>query len=249
MTIRVGVLGAAGKMGTTVCEAVEDAEGLELVAQVDPPSGLSGLDALDGCDVAVDFTQPDAVMDNARYCLSKGVHCVIGTTGLSEENLAELEAATGRANCFVAPNFSIGAVLAMRFSEMAAPHFASCEVVELHHNEKLDAPSGTALRTARLVADAWSSRGRPAGGEPAAGEAETVPGARGADVDGVRVHAVRLQGVVAHQEVVFGGPGQTLTIRHDSMDRTSFMPGVILAIKRVGELDGLTVGLEAVLDL
>lgn len=262
MAIRVGVFGAAGKMGRTVCDAVWTDPDCELVAVVDPgaegeeihglrcafgPEGIAEADA----EVAVDFTEAGAARKNVRFCTDHGVHCVVGTTGLTDEDLDEIRgwAEEGDANVFVAPNFSIGAVLAMRFAAEAARHLGSCEVIELHHNEKLDAPSGTALRTARGVADAWREHGRPAGGEPAPGEEEKVPGARGADVDGVRVHAVRLQGLVAHQEVVLGGPGQMLTIRHDSTDRTSFMPGVLLAVKEVGSRPGLTVGLEELLGL
>lgn len=262
MAIRVGVLGAAGKMGRTVCEAVDGDTDLELVAVVDPGAegeevhGLPcafGAEALDeaGAEVAVDFTVAEAARKNVRFCTDHGIHCVVGTTGLGDDDLDEFRgwAEAGDANVLVAPNFSVGAVLAMHFSALAARHLGSCEVIELHHNEKLDAPSGTALRTAKGVAEAWGEHGRPPGGEPASGEEEKVPGARGADVDGVRVHAVRLQGLVAHQEVVLGGPGQMLTIRHDSIDRTSFMPGVLLAVKSVGSRPGLTVGLEELLGL
>lgn len=262
MTLRVGVLGAGGKMGRTVCEAVAADPDLDLVGVVDPGAEgreLFGLRCGFGAETlaeaeaeaAVDFTLAEAARKNVRFCTDHGIHCVVGTTGLSDEDLAEFRrwAESGDANVFVAPNFSVGAVLAMHFSALAARHLGSCEVVELHHNEKLDAPSGTALRTARGVAEAWREHGRPPGGEPASGEEEKVPGARGADVDGVRVHAVRLQGIVAHQEVVLGGPGQMLTIRHDSIDRTSFMPGVLMAVKAVGSRPGLTVGLEALLRL
>lgn len=262
MAIRVGVFGAAGKMGRTVCDAVAADPDCELVAVVDPGAegeeihglpcafGPEGM-AEAGAEVAVDFTQADAARKNIRFCTDRGIHCVVGTTGLGEGDLEEVRVwvDAGDANVFLAPNFSIGAVLAMRFAAEAARHLGSAEVVELHHNQKLDAPSGTALRTAKGVAEAWREHGRPEGGEPASGEEEKVPGARGADVDGVRVHAVRLQGLVAHQEVVLGGPGQMLTIRHDSIDRTSFMPGVLLAVKEVGSRPGLTVGLEELLGL
>jgi 4-hydroxy-tetrahydrodipicolinate reductase len=253
--IRVGVLGAAGRMGQAVCGAVYSDPELELVARVDP--GVDGFadtpDALieSGAEVAVDFTRPDAVMDNIRFCVSGGIHVVVGTTGLTADGLAEVSrlVSDGGANVLVAPNFSIGAVLMMHFAKQAARYLGSCEIVELHHNAKLDAPSGTALKTAREVADSWKAHGRPPGGEAAEGEEEKVTGARGADVDEVRVHSVRLQGLVAHQEVLFGGVGQTLSIRHDSIDRSSFMPGVILAVKQIGTRPGLTVGLEHLLDL
>lgn len=250
--IKVGVLGAAGKMGQTVCAAVEADPELDLVARVDPALGADRDELVrSGAEVAVDFTQPDQVMDNIRFCVEHGVHVVVGTTGLSASDLDEVQrlAAGGESNVFVAPNFSIGAVLSMVFARRAAPFFGSAEVVEQHHNEKLDAPSGTALRTAEGIADAWREHGRPGGGEPAEAEQEVVPGARGGDVRGVRVHGVRLRGRVAHQEVLFGGPGEGLSIRHDSFDRVSFMPGVLLAVKRVASRPGLTVGLEALLDL
>lgn len=250
--IRVGVLGAAGRMGRTVCDAVTADGELDLVARVDPSGGQdvsTSLDALSGVEVAIDFTQPAAVMDNVRHCLGHRVHVVVGTTGLSADDLEEIEGLVGEANAFVAPNFSIGAVLMMHFAKQAARHLGSCEVVELHHNAKLDAPSGTALQTAREIADVWRTHGRPAGGEAASDEEEVVAGARGADVDGVRVHAVRLHGLLAHQEVLLGGEGQTLSIRHDTLDRTSFMPGVLLAAKSVASTPGLTVGLERLLGL
>jgi 4-hydroxy-tetrahydrodipicolinate reductase len=250
--IRVGVLGAAGKMGRAVCEAVRADADLELVARIDPAGGegyAAGPEALveAGAEVAVDFTRPDTVADNVRFCVEHGVHCVVGTTGVDHEVLRDI-AQGGRANVFVAPNFSIGAVLAMRFSAEAARYLGSAEVVELHHNQKLDAPSGTAWETARRIARSWAEHGRAPGGEPAAGEQEKVAGARGADVDGVRVHSVRMAGLVAHQEVVLGGEGEILTIRHDSIDRTSFMAGVVLAVRKVAALPGLTVGLEHLLD-
>lgn len=260
--IRVGVLGALGKMGRTVCAAVAADPELELAAAVDPAAPgtpVSGVDSSDdlkalvesGCEVAVDFTRPDAVLDDVRFCLNNGIHCVVGTTGLSAEDLdslARLAADTGK-NVFVAPNFSIGAVLAIEFAKQAARYLGSCEVIELHHNEKLDAPSGTASTTAQQIAAAWAEHGRPPGGEPAPGEKETVSGARGGEVGGVRVHSVRLRGLVAHEEILFGGEGQLLTIRHDSIDRSSFMPGVLMAIKAVGNRPGLTVGLEHLLDI
>ncbi|MGH2845712.1 MAG: 4-hydroxy-tetrahydrodipicolinate reductase [Thermoleophilaceae bacterium] len=219
MTINVAVSGAAGRMGQTVCEAVEGSDDLALVGRADPLLETGLPDVLGDADVVVDFSTPDAALDNARRCLEAGVHCVMGTTGA---DFSPLEG-VGEANLFVAPNFAIGAVLMMRFAAEAARHLPECEIVELHHDRKLDAPSGTAARTADLV--------RAAGGnvhEP--------------------IHSVRLPGLVAHQEVIFGGPGQTLTIRHDSVDRASFMPGVLLAIRRVGSLDrSPVIGLEHLL--
>jgi len=217
--INVAVSGAAGRMGATVCAAVEGAEDMALVGRADPQLELDLLDVLGDADVVVDFSTPDSALANARHCLEAGVHCVMGTTGA---DFAELEG-FGTANLFVAPNFAIGAVLMMRFAQEAARHMPECEIVELHHDRKVDAPSGTAARTADLV--------RAAGGH--------VP---------EPIHSVRLPGLVAHQEVLFGGPGQTLTIRHDSIDRASFMPGVLLAVRRVGELErSPVIGLEALL--
>jgi 4-hydroxy-tetrahydrodipicolinate reductase len=234
--VRVAVIGAAGRMGSTVCQAVRDDPETELVAEVDFQDSLEQvIDA--GADVAVEFSLPDSVKRNTAWLLERGVHTVVGATGLTDEDLAELEALTGPANLFVAPNFAIGAVLMMRAAEMIARHLPDVEVTELHHDRKVDAPSGTALRTARLIAQA--RRGEPS-------RADEHP-ARGQLVDGVPVHSVRLPGLVASQEVVFGAQGQTLTIRHDSLDRSSFMPGVLLAVKRVATLPGLTVGLEHLL--
>jgi 4-hydroxy-tetrahydrodipicolinate reductase len=254
--IRVGVLGAGGRMGRTVCGAVASAEDLELVAAVDPAhvgetvedvpiaEGLGTLTEA-GAQVAVDFTHASAVMANARWCLRNGVHVVIGTTGIGPDDLAELAslADTTEPNAFVAPNFAIGAVLMMRFAEQAARYLDAAEVIELHHDGKADAPSGTALATARRIAAARSGEWRAPAGDDA------HPGARGAEVEGVRVHAVRLPGLLAHQEVVFGGPGQTLTVRHDSTDRASFMPGVLMAVRAVADRPGLTVGLDALLEV
>lgn len=232
------MIGAFGRMGSAVCHAVEADPDCELVAKVGSDGRLEEvLDA--GADVAVEFSVPDSVKRNVAWLLSRGVHSVVGATGLSDADLSELEALTGPANLFVAPNFAIGAVLLMQLAAQAARHLPHVEIVELHHDRKADAPSGTALRTARLVADARK-------------DAPGIPGpegqpARGLVVDGVAVHSVRLPGLVASQEVVFGGPGQTLTIRHDSLDRTSFMPGVLLAIREVAARPGLTVGLESLL--
>jgi 4-hydroxy-tetrahydrodipicolinate reductase len=217
--INVAVSGAAGRMGTTVCEAVHSADDLALVGRADPRLDASLADVLGDADVVVDFSTPQAAVDNARACLEAGVHCVMGTTGA---DFSELEG-VGEANLFVAPNFAIGAVLMMKLAAEAAAHMPDCEIGELHHERKVDAPSGTAARTAELV--------RAAGGrvhEP--------------------IHSVRLPGLVAHQEVIFGGVGQTLTIRHDSIARESFMPGVLLAVRRVGSLErSPTVGLEHLL--
>jgi 4-hydroxy-tetrahydrodipicolinate reductase len=251
--IRVGVLGAAGRMGREVRRAVASSDDLELVAAVDTvhigedADGvvISGsLDTLTGADVAVDFTHPSVVLENIRWCLAHGLHAVVGTTGLTAGDLDEVRALADEAdaNCVIAPNFALGAVLLLRFAAEAARFFDAAEVIELHHDGKADAPSGTALATARAIGAAragdWSA--------PDAIGAE--PSSRGAEVEGVRVHAVRLPGLVAHQEVLFGGPGQVLTLRHDALDRTAFMPGVLLAVRSVGNRPGLTVGLDALLD-
>lgn len=246
--LRVGVLGARGKVGREVCRAVDAAEDMTLVAEVDAGDDIGALTANDA-GLVVDFTHPDVVMDNLRYCVQHGIHAVVGTTGFDEERLATLrgwlEDAPGT-GVLIAPNFSIGALLMMRFAAQAAPFYDSVEIVELHHPHKADAPSGTARRTAELVARAR----REAGSDPAPDATSTsLEGARGADVDGVRVHALRIQGMVAHQEVVLGGQGETLTIRHDSMDRSSFSPGVLAGLRAVGDHPGLTVGLEHFLPL
>lgn len=244
--IRVGVLGAAGRMGREVCRAVQDAPDCELVATVDRGGALEGLlDA--GAEVAVDFTHPDVVMDHVRFCVDHGLHAVVGTTGMDADRLAAVRgwlATAPGVGVVVAPNFSVGAVLMMRFAAQAAPFYESVEIVELHHPDKVDAPSGTARRTAELVAAARDRAGRgPAPDATATG----LPGARGASVDGVPVHAVRLRGLVAHQEVLLGAAGETLTIRHDALDRASFMPGVLLAVRAVRARPGLTVGLDPLL--
>jgi 4-hydroxy-tetrahydrodipicolinate reductase len=217
--IRVAVSGAAGKMGEEVCRAVERADDMELSGRADPALDTTLADILPGADVVVDFTRPDTALDNARACLEAGVHCVMGTTGADFAQLAGV----GSANLFVAPNFAIGAVLMMEAAKLAAPHMPECEIVELHHDRKLDAPSGTAARTAELIAAAGGNVHQP-------------------------IHSVRLPGLVAHQEVIFGGLGQTLSIRHDSISRESFMPGVLLAVRKVGELEqSPTFGLETLL--
>ncbi len=244
--IKVAVLGARGRMGQAVCRAVGDAAGLDLVAALDVGDGLS---AVAGADVAVDFTVPAATEANVHALIDAGVHAVVGATGWSEESLGRVVEHLGsapRSNVLVAPNFALSAVLAMRFAAEAARFFESAEVVELHHPDKVDAPSGTAVHTARLIAAGRRAAGL--GPSPDA-TASALDGARGADVDGVRVHAVRLRGLVAHEEVLFGNPGEQLTIRTDSFDRSSFMPGVLLAVRTVHRLPGLTVGLEPVLAL
>ncbi|MBO4163758.1 MULTISPECIES: 4-hydroxy-tetrahydrodipicolinate reductase [Micromonospora] len=244
-SIRVGVLGARGRMGAEVCRAVDGADDLTLVAAVDQGDELAGAEA---AEVVVDFTTPDVVMDNLRWCVDRGVHAVVGTTGFTRARLEQVRgwlADRPDVGVVIAPNFGIGAVLMMQFAARAARHFESVEIIEQHHPRKLDAPSGTATHTARLVAQARAEAGL--GPMPDATKDE-VPGARGADIDGVRVHAVRATGLLAHQEVLFGTLGETLTIRHDSYDRVSFMPGVLLAVRAVRQRPGLTVGLDALLD-
>ncbi len=246
--IRVGVLGARGRMGQQTCEAVVAAQDMDLVAAVDSGDWLFSV-ADGGAQVLVDFTHPDVVMDNIRFAIDEGIHAVVGTTGFTDERLAQVQewlSAKPEVGVLIAPNFAIGAVLSARFARIAAPYYESAEVVELHHPEKVDAPSGTASRTAQLIAQARRDAGL--GPIPDA-TTQQVDGARGADMDGVRVHAVRLRGLVAHQEVMFGAEGETLTIRHDSLHRTSFMPGVLLAVRRISSHPGLTYGLEPLLDL
>jgi 4-hydroxy-tetrahydrodipicolinate reductase len=253
MTIRVGVFGAGGRMGATVCAAVAADPDLELVAAVDPGrvgDEVEGVPiagdaaAMAAAEVAVDFTALAAARTNARWCADHGVHAVIGTTGFAAGDLEDLAAAFTTSNCLVAPNFAIGAVLMMRFAELAAPYFETAEVIELHHDAKIDAPSGTAMMTVQRMAGAsptWA---------PDPTQHEVVAGARGGvGPAGIRVHSVRMRGLVAHQEVLLGTAGQSLTIRHDSYDRTSFMPGVVLAVKQIASRPGLTVGLDALLGL
>jgi 4-hydroxy-tetrahydrodipicolinate reductase len=259
--IRVGVFGAGGRMGATVCAAVHGDPELELVAAVDPHhAGIdlgqvgvhgtgvqmsAGPQALvdRGAEVAIDFTVVDAARENLRFCAERGVHAVVGTTGFTDAELGEF----GRlfdesaANAMIAPNFAIGAVLMMRFSELAAPYFETAEIIELHHDGKIDAPSGTAVLTAKRLAAA----SKEWGDDPTT--TIVAAGARGATVDGIPVHSVRMRGMVAHQEVVLGTTGQSLTLRHDAYDRSSFMPGVLLAVKHVAARPGLTIGLEAIL--
>jgi len=246
--IRVGVLGARGKVGTEVCRAVEAAPDTELVAAVDAGDDVEEL-VRTGAQVVVDFTHPGVVMDNLRFCIEHGIHAVVGTTGFDQPRLDRLEewlAGTSDVGVLIAPNFSIGAILMMRFAAQAAPFFESVEVVELHHPDKADAPSGTARRTAELIAAAR----RAAGSDPMPDATTTgLEGARGADVDGVRVHGLRVRGLVAHQEVILGAAGETLTIRHDSLDRVSFTPGVLVGVRSIVDHPGLTVGLDSFLDL
>ena len=246
MTIKVGVLGARGRVGSEVCRAVERAGDLKLMAAI---GSADPVDALALADVVVDFTRPDVVMDNLRWCIGRGLHCVVGTTGFDEERLETVRRLLADApgvGVVVAPNFSVGAVLMMRFAAQAAPFYESVEIIELHHPDKADAPSGTSRRTAELIGAAR----REAGLDPVPDATSTgLPGARGAEVDGVHVHSVRARGLVAHQEVLLGSAGETLTIRHDSMDRASFVPGVLLAVRGIVDRPGLTVGLEDFLDL
>lgn len=246
--MRVAVLGAKGKVGATMVKAVADAPDLELSAQVDAGDPLSMLTDT-GTEVVIDFTHPDVVMDNLKFLVDNGIHAVVGTTGFTEERLATVRgwlADRPESAVLIAPNFAIGAILSMHFAQQAARFFDSVEVVELHHPHKADAPSGTAGRTAQLIAAARAE----AGCAPMPDATSTgLEGARGADVDGVRVHSIRLAGLVAHQEVLFGTQGETLTIRHDSIDRTSFVPGVVLGVREIGAHPGLTVGLDAFMEL
>ena len=262
MTIRVGVFGAGGRMGSTVCRAVAADPELELVTAVDPfhvgidlrhVTGAEvagqiagGAEALahTGAEVAVDFTNLDAARKNLAWCAEHRVHAVVGTTGFSNADYQDLARRFTSSNCFVAPNFAIGAVLLMRFAELAAPWFETAEIIELHHDRKIDAPSGTAVATASRMAAASSEWAEDAT------EKVVVEGARGGTAaGGIRIHSVRLRGLVAHQEVLLGTTGQSLTIRHDSYDRDSFMPGVLLAVKSIADLPGLTVGLDQLLDI
>lgn len=260
MAIRVGVFGAAGRMGATVCQAVLDDPALELVAAVDPfHSGVdlrqaAGVDShlqvspdasallTARAEVVVDFTVLEAARGNLAFLAEHGIHAVVGTTGFTDEDLQRFSATFTRSSCLIAPNFAIGAILMMRFAELAAPWFETAEIIELHHDRKADAPSGTGMKTAERMAAAsadWA---------PDPTRTHTLEGARGAEGPaGIRLHSVRMRGMVAHQEVLLGTTGETLTIRHDSYDRSSFMPGVVLAVKRVAERPGVTVGLEPLL--
>lgn len=245
---RVGVLGARGKMGSTVVTAVNNAAGMEVVAALDLGDSLDALVA-NKADVIVDFTTPDAVMGNLEFVINNGIHAVVGTTGFDDSRIATLRSLLSKkpsVGVLIAPNFGLGAILMMEFAKKAAPLFESVEIVELHHPNKVDAPSGTAKRTAELIAQ--SRREANSAPMPDATK-EGLAGARGANVGGVPIHSVRARGFVAHQEVIFGGVGETLTIRHDSLDRQSFMPGVLLGISKVVNVPGLTFGLENFLDL
>jgi 4-hydroxy-tetrahydrodipicolinate reductase len=245
--IKVGVLGARGRMGSQACRTVEAADDLELSGQVDAGDPM---ESLAGCGVVVDFTHPGAVMENLRWCADRGIGFVAGTSGFDAGRLDVVREWLGdppASRVLVVPNFSVGAVLMMRFAQQAAPFFESAEVIELHHGGKADAPSGTATRTAAMIAQARSGAGL--GPSPDATVSDTG-GARGAVLDGVHVHSVRLAGLVAHQEVLLGGHGEVLTIRHDSLDRASFMPGVLLAVRGLAGLPpGLTVGLDGLLGI
>ncbi len=265
MGTRVGVFGVGGRMGTAVAHAVCEASGMDLTAAIDPsyegidvgevtgvdcsfpvlssPDSLTGESGAATVDVMVDFTHPEAAKSNLAFCAANGIHAVIGTSGFTESDYAEIGQLFTGSNCLIAPNFAIGAVLMMRFAEMAAPFFETAEIIELHHDAKVDAPSGTAVSTAERMATAseqWA---------PDPTKSETIAGARGATGPaGIPIHSVRMRGMTAHQEVVLGTTGQTLTIRHDSIDRSSFMPGVIMAVRRIADLPGLTVGLDKILD-
>jgi 4-hydroxy-tetrahydrodipicolinate reductase len=245
--VRVGVLGARGRMGTEVCRAINASDDLELVAMVDDGDWLFNVSDA-GADVVVDFTTPDVVMDNLHWCIDQGINAVIGTSGFTEARFDRVRAWLSHKpelGVIVAPNFAIGAVLMMEAAARAARYFESVEIVEMHHPGKVDAPSGTALRTAQMIAEARAAAGM--GPAPDATKDE-MAGARGTDVSGVRVHSLRAAGLVAHQEVLLGTTGETLTIRHDSYDRQSFMPGVLLAVRSVVTRPGLTIGLGPLLD-
>ena len=244
--MRVGVLGARGKVGTTMCAAVRNADDMTLSAEVDAGDSLAMFTDND-TEIVIDFTHPDVVMNSLEFLIDNGIHAVVGTTGFTDERIAKVEtwlAGQPGTGVLIAPNFAIGAVLSMYFAQKAAPYFESVEVIELHHPHKADAPSGTSTRTAKLIAEA--RKGLPPNPDATS---TGLPGARGADVDGIPVHSVRLTGLVAHQEVLFGTEGETLTIRHDSLDRTSFVPGVLLAVREIAKRPGLTVGIEPLLDL
>lgn len=244
--MRVGVLGAKGKVGATMVGAVQAAEDLTLSAEVDAGDPLRLL--TEGhTEVAIDFTHPDVVMGNVEFLIAHGIHAVVGTTGFTADRLQQVKswlAEKPHTSVLIAPNFAIGAVLSMHFAKQAAPFFASAAVIELHHPHKADAPSGTAIRTAKLIAEA--RKGLPSNPDATS---SSLPGARGVEVDGIPVHAVRLAGLVSHQEVLFGTQGETLTLRHDSLERSSFVPGVLLAVRSIQERSGLTVGLDSLLNL
>ena len=245
--INVAVFGAAGRMGRQICDAIDNAEGLQVVARIDvdddPKTAVE-----QGATVAVDFTHPGVVMGNLEFCIRNGIHAVVGTSGFTPDRVAEVQnwltdsPATG---ALIAPNFSLGAVLMMKFAAQAAPLFESVEIIELHHPDKADAPSGTAQRTAELIAEARAKAGSAPLPDATVHDADHH---RGGTVQDIPVHSVRLRGLIAHQEVLLGAQGETLTLRHDSLDRISFMPGVVLGVRRVAQHPGLTVGLEHYLD-
>lgn len=245
--VKVAVIGAQGRMGSTVVQAVNGAADMELVAQIDVGQEINA-ETLADAQVAVDFTVPSVTENNVHALLDNGVHAVVGTTGWSEEAIERVEAHAKEAgvNVLIAPNFALSAVLAMKFAALAAPYFESAEIIEMHHPAKVDAPSGTAVHTAKAVATARREAGL--GDMPDATEIDP-DGARGAKVDGIPVHAVRLRGLTAHEEILFGNPGEQMVIRTDCFDRTSFMPGVLLAVRKVGERAGVTVGLDKILDI
>jgi 4-hydroxy-tetrahydrodipicolinate reductase len=246
--IRVGVLGSKGKMGQAVLTAISTTDDLECVAQIDLGDSLDLL-TKNNAEVVIDFTQPDSVMGNLDFAIKNGIHCVVGTTGFNDEKLAQLNkllAVNPKVGVLVAPNFGLGAVLMMQFAAKAAKYFESAEIIELHHPNKIDAPSGTATRTAELMGDARKSAGLPVMPDATA---TSLDGARGSQVAGIHIHSIRARGLVAHQEVIFGAQGETLTIRHDSLDRSGFMPGVLVAVREVGRHPGLTYGLEHFLNL
>jgi 4-hydroxy-tetrahydrodipicolinate reductase len=248
MTIKVAVLGAKGRMGAETVKAISSTTDLSLVAQIDIGDSLEELKT-SGAQVVVDFTHPDSVMKNLDFAINNGIHVVVGTTGFDEEKLAEVKTwltKNSSVGAVIAPNFGLGAVLMMQFAAQAARYFESVEIVELHHPEKADAPSGTASRTAELITESRKSAARPAMPDKTT---SALPGARGAKVGDVPIHSVRLRGLVAHQEVLLGDQGETLSIRHDSIDRSGFMPGVLLAIREVVKNPGLTFGLEHLMDL
>ena len=248
MTVKVGVLGAQGRVGSVMAQAVRDAEDLELVAEVDHDDDLQVL-VDSGAEVVIDFTVPDAMMGNLEFCVNHGIHAVVGTTGFTAERIEKVRSWCGAnpaTGVLIAPNFAVSAVLTMAFARHAARFFDSAEVVEFHHPNKLDAPSGTAVHTAEGIAAVRREAGMPPAPDATA---QALDGARGADVDGVPVHAVRMQGMNAHEEVIFGSQGQTLTIRQDSYDRTSFVPGVLLGVREIAAHPGLSVGLDSYLGL
>lgn len=246
--LKVGVLGARGRVGSVICDGVQGAADLELVARIDVGDPIEALIEA-GAQAVVDFTQPAVVMDNLAFCIRHGIHAVVGTTGFDDDRYDQVRSWLVEApstGVLIAPNFSIGAVLMMRFAAVAAPYFESAEIIELHHPNKVDAPSGTSRRTAELIAEAREQAG--CGPMPDA-TTTALEGARGSDVHGVHVHGIRLRGLVAHQEVLLGTEGETLTLRHDSLDRSSFVPGVLTGLRAIADRPGLTIGLEHVLDL